>query len=168
VGELNKGWSIARSSLDHERSGLSGVVALEETLGRLFRMAGKVERGRVKAIEDQAVRRTLAQHWIAIEGVRHLGFRTLSNQIAGRPPGAGSSVGKLFASELRQEMTRTALQVQGPLAPLTKRSPHVIDRGRWHAAYFDALGHSIGGGTSEVMRNVIAEKILGLPRAQDD
>jgi len=168
VGELNKGWSIARSSLDHERSGLSGVVALEETLGRLWRMAGNVERGDGKARDDASARRTLAQHWIEIEGLRHLGFRTLSDQIAGRPPGAGSSVGKLFASEVRQEMTRTALAIEGPLAPIAKRSPHVVDRGRWHAAYFDALAHSIGGGTSEVMRNVIAEKVLGLPRAQED
>jgi alkylation response protein AidB-like acyl-CoA dehydrogenase len=168
VGKLHGGWSIARSSLDHERSGLSGVIALEETLGRLWRMAGKVDRGSVKAVEDPTTRRKLAQHWIEIEGLRHLGYRTLSNQIAGKPPGAGSSVGKLFASELRQEMTRTALRVEGPLAPIAKKSPHVIDRGRWHAAYFDALAHAIGGGTSEIMRNVIAEKVLGLPRSSDD
>ncbi|MBW2275131.1 MAG: acyl-CoA dehydrogenase family protein [Deltaproteobacteria bacterium] len=168
VGKLHGGWAIARSSLDHERSGLSGVIALEETLGRLWRMAGQVERGKVKAVEDTATRRKLAQHWMEIEGLRHLGFRTLSNQIAGKPPGAGASVGKLFASELRQEMTRTALRVEGPLAPIAKKSPHVVDRGRWHAAYFDALAHAIGGGTSEIMRNVIAEKVLGLPRSSED
>jgi alkylation response protein AidB-like acyl-CoA dehydrogenase len=168
VGKLHGGWAIARSSLDHERSGLSGVIALEETLGRLWGMAGKLQRGSKKATEDQTTRRMLAQHWIEIEGLRHLGFRTLSNQIAGKPPGAGSSVGKLFASEVRQEMTRTALRVEGPLAPLAKKSPHVIGRGRWHAAYFDALAHAIGGGTSEIMRNVIAEKILGLPRSLED
>jgi len=168
VGELNGGWQIARSSLDHERSGLSGVVALEETLGRLWRMASNLDRGDRKAVEDQSTRRALAQHWMEIEGLRHLGFRTLSNQIAGKPPGAGSSVGKLFASEIRNQMTRTALRVEGPLAPIAKRSPHVVDRGRWHAAYFDALAHSIGGGTSEVMRNVIAEKVLELPRPAED
>ena len=168
VGKLHGGWAIARSSLDHERSGLSGVIALEETLGRLWRMAGKLQRGSKTAGEDPTTRRMLAQHWIEIEGLRHLGFRTLSDQIAGKPPGAGSSVGKLFASEVRQEMTRTALRVAGPLAPLAKKSPHVIGRGRWHAAYFDALAHAIGGGTSEIMRNVIAEKILGLPRSVED
>jgi alkylation response protein AidB-like acyl-CoA dehydrogenase len=168
VGELNGGWAIARSSLDHERSGLSGVIALEETLGRLWRMAGKLERGGRKALDDASTRRLLAQHWIEIEGLRHLGYRTLSNQIAGRPPGPGASVGKLFASELRQRMTKTALRIQGPLSPVAKRSPYVVDRGRWHAAYFDALAHAIGGGTSEIMRNVIAEKVLGLPRSSDD
>ena len=168
VGKLHGGWAIARSSLDHERSGLAGVMALEETLGRLWRMACNLDRGSRKAVEDPTTRRKLAQHWMEIEGLRHLGYRTLSNQIAGKPPGAGSSVGKLFASEVRQEMTRTALRVEGPLAPVAKKSPHVVDRGRWHAAYFDALAHAIGGGTSEIMRNVIAEKILGLPRSVDD
>ncbi len=168
VGKLHGGWSIARSSLDHERSGLSGVIALEETLGRVYKTASNLSRGEHKAFEDQATRRALAQHWIEIEGLRHLGFRTLSNQIAGEPPGAGSSVGKLFASQVREEMTRTALRVEGPFAPVAKKSPHVVERGRWHAAYFDALAHAIGGGTSEIMRNVIAEKVLGLPRSAED
>ncbi len=165
VGKLNGGWAIARSSLDHERSGLSGVIGLEETLGHLWRMAGRTARDGREALDDSSTRRLLAQHWIAIEGLRHLGYRTLSDQIAGRPPGAGASVGKLFASELRQGLAKTALRVQGPFAPVAKRSPYVVDRGRWHAAYFDALGHAIGGGTSEIMRNVIAEKVLGLPRS---
>ncbi|MBW2314201.1 MAG: acyl-CoA dehydrogenase family protein [Deltaproteobacteria bacterium] len=168
VGELHGGWKIARSSLDHERSGLSGVLALEETLGRLWRMASQIDRGGEKAVEGPTTRRLLAQHWIEIEGLRHLGYRTLSDQIAGAAPGAGSSVGKLFASDLRSRMARTGLRIEGPLAQVAKRSPHVIDRGRWHAAYFDALGHAIGGGTSEIMRGVIAEKVLGLPRATED
>lgn len=168
VGELHAGWTIARSSLDHERSGLSGVIGLEETLGHLWRMAGRTARDGRGALDDSSTRRLLARHWIAIEGLRHLGYRTLSDQIAGRPPGAGASVGKLFASELRQQLAKTALRVQGPFAPVAKRSPHVVDRGRWHAAYFDALGHAIGGGTSEIMRNVIAEKMLGLPRSTDE
>jgi len=168
VGKLHGGWSIARSSLDHERSGLSGVMALEETLRRLWSMGSRVDRGNEKAIEDQATRRSLAQHWIEVEGLRHLGYRTLTDQITGKPPGAGASVGKLFASELRQSMSRTGLRMEGPLAPVAKKSPHVVDRGRWHAAYFDALAHSIGGGTSEIMRNIIAEKVLGLPRSVDD
>ncbi|MBW2232898.1 MAG: acyl-CoA dehydrogenase family protein [Deltaproteobacteria bacterium] len=168
VGELHGGWAIARSSLDHERSGLSGVIALEETLSRLWRLAGRMQRGGRSMRDDVAKRRQLAQHWIEIEGLRHLGYRTLTAQVAGREPGAGSSVGKLFASELRQHMAKTGLALEGPLAPVAKKSPHVVDRGRWHAAYFDALGHSIGGGTSEIMRNVIAEKVLGLPRALED
>jgi alkylation response protein AidB-like acyl-CoA dehydrogenase len=168
VGQLHGGWKIARSSLDHERSGLSGVLGLEDGLQRLWTTASHLQRGDHAALEDPAARRQLAQHWIQVEGLRHLGYRTLSGQIAGRPPGAESSVGKLFSSIVRQEIQKTGLKLLGPLAPVAKKSPHVVDRGRWHAGYFDALGYSIGGGTSEIMRNVIAERVLGLPHSVED
>jgi len=168
VGELHGGWQIARSTLGHERSGLSSVLALEENLARLWRTAATVEHGGVAALDDPSTRRDLAQRWIELEGLRYLGYRTLSAQLAGQEPGASASVGKLFASELRSRIADTALAVQGPLAQVAKRSPHAVDRGRWHAAYFDAIGHSIGGGTAEIQRNTIAERVLGLPRPVED
>jgi alkylation response protein AidB-like acyl-CoA dehydrogenase len=168
VGELHGGWHIARSTLGHERSGLSGVLSLESNLMRLWRTAATLQRGDHVALDDPTVRRKLAQRWMELEGLRHLGYRTLSAQIAGREPGASASVGKLFASELRSRIATTALDVEGPLAQVAKRSPHVVDRGRWHAAYFDAIGHSIGGGTAQIQRNTIAERVLGLPRSVPD
>lgn len=168
VGELHGGWSIARSTLGHERSGLSGVLSLETNLIRLWRTAGTLQRGDGVALDDPTLRRELAQRWIELEGLRHLGFRTLTAQIAGREPGASASVGKLFAAELRSRIAGTALKVEGSLAQVAKRSPHAVDRGRWHAAYFDAIGHSIGGGTAQIQRNTIAERVLGLPRSVPD
>ncbi len=165
VGELHAGWQIARSTLGHERSGLAGVLSLESNLMRLWRTAATLPRGDGVALDDTAVRRELAQRWIELEGLRHLGFRTLSAQLAGREPGASASVGKLFASELRSRIAATALRVEGPLAQVAKKSPHTVDRGRWHAFYFDAIGHSIGGGTAQIQRNTIAERVLGLPRS---
>ncbi len=162
VGDLNGGWAIARTTLAHERSGLSTVASLEEHLGRL--------RGAVSglpAAADPSVRRALAQRWIEVEGLRYLGYRALSEQLAGREPGAEAAVGKLFATETRGRIMRTALDAEGPLAQVAKRSPHAVERGRWQALYFDALGYAIGGGTSEIMRNVIAERVLGLPRGGD-
>jgi alkylation response protein AidB-like acyl-CoA dehydrogenase len=168
VGELNGGWQIARSTLEHERSGLSGVIALEGNLDRLWRLASTLERGDHKAIDEAAVRQQLAQLWIEKEGLRYLGFRNLSAQISGSGAGVSGSLGKLFNSQLRQKMAKTGLEIAGPLAPIAKNSPHVLDRGRWHAGYFDALGYSIGGGTSEIMHNAIAEGVLGLPHSVDD
>jgi alkylation response protein AidB-like acyl-CoA dehydrogenase len=165
VGELNGGWQIVRTTLEHERSGLSNVLSQEQTLDRIWATAADLDRGGRPASDDPVVARDLARAWMGIEGLRYLGYRTLSAQLAGRPPGAGSSVGKLFASQLRQRLAGLALEVEGPLAQLAKRSPHVVDRGRWVATYFDALGHSIGGGTAEIQRNTIAERILGLPRS---
>lgn len=168
VGALHGGWHIARTTLEHERSGLAGVMALADNLKRLWQMAARLPRDGATALGDAGVRRRLAQHWIEIEGLRYLGYRALTGQVAGREPGPEASVGKLFAAELRQRIAASALAVAGPLGPVAKRSPHALDRGRWHAAYFDALGYGIGGGTSEIMRNVIAERVLGLPRGVED
>jgi alkylation response protein AidB-like acyl-CoA dehydrogenase len=130
-------------------------------------MASNLDRGDHKAIDDMAVREKLAQLWIEKEGLRYLGFRNLSAQLSGSRAGVSGSVGKLFNSQLRQKMAKAGLEIAGPLAPIAKKSPHVLDRGRWQAVYFDALGYSIGGGTSEMMRNAIAEKVLGLPHSVD-
>ncbi|MCC4114856.1 acyl-CoA dehydrogenase family protein [Aromatoleum toluclasticum] len=160
VGELHGGWKIARSTLDHERSGLSGVISLEGSLERLWRQAAAGGE-----IADAVARQQAAQYWIELEGLRYLGLRALSDQLAGRQPGASASVGKLFAAKLRQKVARAALDNAGPYACLTKKSPHVVGKGRLVAGYFDSLGYSIGGGTSEIMHNVIAERVLGLPRS---
>lgn len=160
VGELHGGWKIARSTLDHERSGLSGVISLEGSLERLWRQSAAGGE-----IADAVARQQAAQYWIELEGLRYLGFRALSDQLAGRQPGASASVGKLFAAKLRQKVARAALDNAGPYACLTKKSPHVVGKGRLVAGYFDSLGYSIGGGTSEIMHNVIAERVLGLPRS---
>ena len=160
VGELHGGWKIARSTLDHERSGLSGVISLEGSLERLWRQSAAGGE-----IADAVARQQAAQYWIELEGLRYLGFRALSDQLAGRQPGASASVGKLFAAKLRQKIARAALDNAGPYACLTKKSPHVVGKGRLVAGYFDSLGYSIGGGTSEIMHNVIAERVLGLPRS---
>jgi alkylation response protein AidB-like acyl-CoA dehydrogenase len=163
VGDLNGGWKIARSTLEHERSGLSGVVSLEGSLEQFWRLGA--ERSSGATASPVLHRQQAAQYWIELEGLRYLGFRALSDQLAGREPGPSASVGKLFASKLRQKMAKAAFDAGGPCAPVAKGSPHALHKGRLIAAYFDALGYSIGGGTSEIMHNVIAERVLGLPRS---
>ncbi|MEW6476941.1 MAG: acyl-CoA dehydrogenase family protein [Actinomycetota bacterium] len=166
VGELHHGWPIARTTLDHERSGLGGVLALEQHLNRLVAMATTGDGAPARLGQED--RRRLARHWVEVEALRHHGYRTLSAQLAGRDPGGEAAAGKLYASEARQRIMRTALAVQGPLAAVPKRSPHAVDGGRWQPLYFDALAYTIGGGTSEIMRNVLAERVLGLPRSVED
>lgn len=167
VGELHGGWTLARSTLDSERSGLAGVVGLEHSLRRVWQLATQTPRDGASGLADTTTRRELAQRWIELEGLRHLGYRTLSAQLRGDDPGAEAAVGKLFSSETRRRLTTTALRVEGPLSQVRRSSvaPH---RGRWATAYWDALGYAIGGGTSEIMRNVIAERVLGLPRSVED
>lgn len=168
VGEEDGGWPIARTSLDNERSGLSGVVELGRRLQRIRNLAAETERRDGRASDDPVIGREIAQRWIELEGLRYLGYRTLSAQLHGRDPGAEAAIGKLFATEFRQRLMKTALRIEGGRAQLSKGSPYAPDRGRWVTGYLDSLAYTIGGGTSEVMRNVIAERVLHLPRSVED
>lgn len=160
VGEMNAGWSVARSTLSAERSGLSGVVELERSLGRLRDLAK--ERG---CLDDPVVRQKLAQLYTQKEALKYTGYRVLTKQLRGLPLGNESSIGKLAASEFRRGIMDTALELQGPYATIGRGNTQALDRGRWQGLYLDARAYTIGGGTSEIMRNIIAERALGLPKS---
>ncbi|MFQ5668176.1 MAG: acyl-CoA dehydrogenase family protein [Candidatus Binatia bacterium] len=159
VGELNRGWMIAKATLSVERSGLSGVVELERHLSRLRHLAATAGR-----LHDPVVRQQLAQLVIEKETLKYTGYRTLTQQLRGAPPGPESAIGKLVSSELRQRIMAAAMEVEGAYAVLGRGNAWALDRGRWQGLYLDARAYTIGGGTSEVMRNIIAERALGLPR----
>lgn len=160
VGTENEGWTVAKASLSFERSGLSGVVQLERTLyavGRLAKSVGK--------LNDPIVRQRLAQLRIEMETLRYTGYRVLTQQIRGAAAGPEAAIGKLASSEFRRRLMDLALDVQGPFAILGRKNERAPDRGRWPGLYLDARAYTIGGGTSEVMRNILAERSLGLPRS---
>jgi alkylation response protein AidB-like acyl-CoA dehydrogenase len=160
VGEIGGGWTVAKSTLSAERSGLAGVVELERNLARLSKMAERAGR-----VDDPVVRQRLAQLQIEKEVLKYTGYRVLTAQMRGAPPGPESSFGKLAASELRKKIMETAMELLGPHAVVGRKDPSAADRGRWPGLYLDARAYSIGGGTSEVMRNLIAERTLGLPKS---
>jgi len=160
VGEKNRGWAIAKATLSFERSGLAGVVEMDKLLARLRVLALALGRGR-----DPLVRQALAQLTIEKEALRYTGYRALTQQVRGAPPGPESAIGKLVSSELRQRIMEVALQIQGAAAAIGRGNPRAVDRGRWQGLYLDARAYTIGGGTSEVMRNIIAERALGLPKS---
>lgn len=161
VGERNAGWRIAKTTLSFERSGLSGIVELERHLTDLRRLAMTVGRK-----HDPMVRQRLAQLFIEKEALKYTGYRALTQQLRGGAPGPESAIGKLVASELRQRVMDAAMELQGPFAQLGRRNARALDRGRWQGLYLDARAYTIGGGTSEVMRNIIAERALGLPKGR--
>ena len=159
VGEKNAGWTIAKATLSFERSGLAGVVELERLLAKLRVLAGSVGRA-----GDPVVRQRLVQLAIETAALKYTGYRVLTRQLRGAPPGPESAVGKLASSELRQRMTDLAMEIEGPYAAIGRGNARALDRGRWQGLYLDARAYTIGGGTSEVMRNIIAEHALGLPK----
>jgi alkylation response protein AidB-like acyl-CoA dehydrogenase len=161
VGHATQGWEIAMHTLAHERG--TGFAFKEQVLQRiavdeLRRLAR--ERGRA---DDAVVRQAIAAGWIDVEVMRLLNCRTLTRLERGQEPGPESSLVKLFWAQLTQRLHELGLALVGPYATVAG-GPHAIDGGRWQQAFLWSRVASIAGGTSEVQANIVAQRLLGLPR----
>jgi len=166
VGEEHRGWTLAKVTLGNERVSLSGEGALwgqgptAEALVDTVRRAG--------GVRDPRLRQRLARVWSEGEILRLIRLRTLSAVLAGRAPGAEASVRKALADAHGQHVMELALDLAGARGLLAEAGPVIDDVGGWPAStwskgYLFARALTIGGGTSEVQRNIIAERVLGLP-----
>jgi alkylation response protein AidB-like acyl-CoA dehydrogenase len=161
IGRVGEGWTIALHTLAHERG--TGFAFKEQVLQRIA-LEGMVrlarDRGRAA---DRIVRQAIAAGWIDVEIMRLLNCRTLSRLERGLEPGAESSLVKLFWAGLTQRLHQLALEIEGPYAQLAGGT-HAVDDGRWQQAFLWSRVGAIAGGTSEVQANIIAQRLLGLPR----
>ncbi len=162
IGEVNRGWEIAMTTLAHERG--TGFAFKEQVLARiaLEEVMALVRRTGVATVPG--VRQDVARGWIDVEVMRLMNCRTLTRLARGEEPGPESSLVKLFWAGLTQRVHELALGVGGPAAQLVAGSRHAIDAGRWPQAFLWSRVGAIAGGTSEVQANIIAQRILGLPR----
>jgi alkylation response protein AidB-like acyl-CoA dehydrogenase len=162
VGPEHEGWRVANTTLANER-GASFVwkeqVLHEAALDRLETTCAQAG-----SLHDPLVRQRLAQSRIDVEIFRLHNARTLSRLARGEEIGAESSVVKLFWAEMSQRLSDTAVAVLGPGALLMAADDRTIDGGRWARGVLSTRANSIMGGTSEIQRNVIGERLLGLPR----
>jgi alkylation response protein AidB-like acyl-CoA dehydrogenase len=162
IGPENEGWRVANTTLANER-GASFVwkeqVLLEAALDRLSNTCRRTGRR-----HDPLVRQRLARAFIDIEIFRLHNAHTLSRLARGEEIGAESSIVKLFWAETSQRLSATALAVLGPGSLLTGADERAIDGGAWAGSVLSTRANSIMGGTSEIQRNVIGERLLGLPR----
>ncbi|MEW6301788.1 MAG: acyl-CoA dehydrogenase family protein, partial [Thermodesulfobacteriota bacterium] len=117
-----------------------------------------------RASADPAVRQKLAQFAIECRAIRYNVLRHLTRRLKGHPPGPEGSIGKLAGSELGLKMAAFASELLGPYAPLAVGEPHALERGKWARFALGARALTIAGGTSEVQRNIIGERVLGLPK----
>ncbi len=159
VGELNRGWYVGMTLLDFERSNIGGATSARRSLARLIDdiRADPELRARVNA---SPVRDELAQRYIETEVMFQFSMRIISMQNAGQIPNDEASTAKLYASELGQRLTQTGMRAMGLRGALMDSG----DEKSYARSYIGAVPATIRGGTSEVQRNVIATRGLGLPR----
>lgn len=164
VGELNQGWLVANTTLLHERNMLGSTVRTQQMFNGVRRLARQRQRHGRPAAEDPVLRQRLADLMIRVEAMKYHAFRQLTDSIKRRPPGIGASVNKLVSTELNHDIAALALEIMGSYGFLARDSRHVIDRGAWPIEFMFALGLIIGGGTSQIQKNIISERGLGMPR----
>jgi acyl-CoA dehydrogenase len=159
VSACGNGWTVALTTLMNERVTLGALSADTEGvhLRDLVALARRVGRGRQRAIDDPAVRQRLADFWLRARGLELLGYRSLTALSRGETPGPEGSLGKLVGGVLRQEMAGFALELEGPAGVIA------YDGGSWQEAYLSSPGLRIAGGTDEILRNILAERVLALP-----
>ena len=164
VGNLNEGWQVANSTLQFERNMLASTTRTQQLMGDLVALAQRRTRNGAKASRDPWVRQRLADLQIRTEAMKFHALKQLSDGIHGRSPGIGASINKLVTTELNHDICAAALEVLGSYGQLAKGAPHVEDRGAWPKDHMFTLGMIIGGGTSQIQKNIISERGLGLPK----
>ena len=161
VGAVNDGWRGALTTLMNERHSI-GAGAGGPDFKDLVALAKRVPLDGRPALQDSAVRQRLARFYIRAKGLQYTSYRTQTALSRGQTPGPESSIGKLVGAPLRQEMAGFAVDLQGAAGALIDREL-APDEAAWQLAYLGAPGLRLAGGSDEILRNIIAERVLGLP-----
>ena len=172
LGKLGQGWQIAMTTLTFERGAAEGTgggqaTPAESSVKSVADLARRVRREGRPAADDPVIRDRVVQLWIEEEALRLTGQRA---RVAGLNmddrPFATRLMNKLVYSELAQRTAEFGCEVLGPDATLWLGDPHAPDKAEWPRAYMNSFGVTIGGGTSEIQRNIIGERVLGLPKTK--
>jgi alkylation response protein AidB-like acyl-CoA dehydrogenase len=158
LGEENAGWYVATTTLQFERSGVARIGALQRSLDDIVAY--------VREAPGQAngARQRLAEHAIEIEAGRWLAYRVAWMQDRGQSPDHEASQSKVFATEVAQRLANTVVNLLGPAGTLAQSSAHAPMQGSANFLYLLTVHWTISAGTSEIQRNIIAQRGLGLPR----
>ena len=154
LGDEGQGWQVAMTTLLHERGtlGFALTAALESSVNKLLEVA----RERVNG--DAGTRERIATEWIELQALRYTNYRSLGTlQRTGIPGPEGSAI-KLRWSEQNQRLTKLGRELLGPEG--------ILDDGWWHHQQLRSRGNTIEAGTSEVLRNIVSERVLGLPKSR--
>jgi alkylation response protein AidB-like acyl-CoA dehydrogenase len=164
VGEIGRGWEVVVNTLSHERSSSAPYAKLEVELALLFQLARRTRRGGGFAADDPAIRQGLARAAIELKALRFLAWRNAAAVERTGHPGSEGSLIKLGWSELDQRVKALAGEVLGPYGLLREGDSLAPDGGHWGYEQLWSRAATIYAGTSEIQRNIVAERVLGLPR----
>jgi alkylation response protein AidB-like acyl-CoA dehydrogenase len=163
VGEVNRGWYVGATTLDFERSSIGSAVGLRLQLDGLVKYANEhANDGTSRTHQLGSVKTELADRYVEAAVARLMSYRVITMQANGLIPNHEASMTKLFASELNQRIARTGVKVLGLYGQLYGEDAPM--KGRYESSYMTSLSSTIAGGTSEIQRNIIATRGLGLPR----
>ncbi len=163
VGPLNEGWKVTITTLMFER-GIAGGGSQGDQIKRLAELARQVEINGELAWNQSWVRQRIAQLAIENESLKYTRLRGLTKQLKGQPPGPEGSMLKLCGSELGVRIASFASELLGHSAIVDLPSEAVPDAPRWVNRVLSARQYTISGGTSEIQRNIMGERVLGLPK----
>jgi alkylation response protein AidB-like acyl-CoA dehydrogenase len=165
IGGVDDGWRVATSSLSHERHHVGSMgVELFHMLESVVELAAESPWGGGVALDNPAIREKVGQLAADAEVNMLLNSYTQSRLLAGHDDPADAPLNKIFFSEVNLAMIEFALQLQGNAALLTEGDPGAVDAGWWQDAWLYGRTYTISGGANEVLRNLIAERALGMPR----
>ena len=164
LGEEGQGWQVTISALAHERSGIAEFHGLMRNLDRLKELARTRMKNGKPAIEEPQIRRRLVRAETKVEAMRLNGMRFLTKQLKGEKLSSETSINKLHRAQLEIELGEISLEIQGSAAPLWKGASAAAEDGYWQRFALSWPEVVIGGGTPNIQKNIIAERILGLPK----
>jgi alkylation response protein AidB-like acyl-CoA dehydrogenase len=165
IGTVNDGWRVAMVSLAEERTGVGGlVVRLRMNLAALIEMARRTGPSGRPAASDPVVRQTLARFASRVEIASRLVEASARRAAEGRSLAFDVPLTKLGFAVLNEEMATFGVQLQGAAGTLGEHDPYAHDAGKWQDEFLYAKAYTISGGSNEIMRNLLSERGLGLPR----
>jgi alkylation response protein AidB-like acyl-CoA dehydrogenase len=161
LSAVGDGWRVALTTLMNERASIGGGGGGGNPFADLMKLARSVEIDGRPALEDASVRQRLADFYVRRKGLEYTSYRTLTALSRGQTPGPEASLGKLVGAPLMQQMGAFGMELAGLSGALNGRA--APEAGVWQGTFLAAPGLRIAGGTDEILRNIIAERVLRLP-----
>jgi len=162
LGEVGQGWQVALTTLMHERLAVGGGQGGGLDVPQLMALARELELEDGPAIKNAAVREKIADWYVRSAGLKYTTFRTMTALSRGQQPGPEASIAKIVVASKLQDLSAYAMDLEGE-AGILQGSAAPMD-GLFQGGWLGAPGLRIAGGTDEILRNIIAERVLGLPQ----